>query len=85
MSDIAQTVVALALLISCVIVASFCVLFPILDTIMGRLRTPKAFRAEMQLRRPFDSFISDMELGPTMADGGERTMKGQAEQTQNRS
>ncbi len=89
MSEIAETIVTLVLLLSCVIVACFCVLFPLVGTAVGGLRMLKASGAKthaaIHLRQPSDPFISDLELGPTMADGGERTTEGQAAARRKRS
>jgi hypothetical protein len=70
----------LALVIFCMALACYLYFFPLAGAIMGGMLRAWGFKkyVEIGLRQPLDSFKSDMELGPTMADGGERTTGGKA-------
>ena len=68
---------ALALVLFCMVLACYLYFFALAGAILGGMLRVKKY-VGIDLRQSLDSFKSDMELGPTMADGGERTTGGKA-------
>jgi hypothetical protein len=85
MWGITQAVEASAVILACIGLACFMVwacfmlFYLLVRAIAGGVQILKihVMRRAMRtdLDRALDSFISDLELGPTMADGGEKTEK----------
>jgi hypothetical protein len=81
MIAIASTVAVSVLSLACLALAGFMIFFPLVRTIVGGLQILRLYGLRRSVEadlRSIDSFISDIELGLTMADGGEKTGKGQA-------
>ncbi len=79
MLEIATAVGVVALFVACIVLAGYIVFLPLARTIVGGVQLLKIYAlrrcAEADLGRAFGSIISDPELGPTMADGGEKAEK----------
>ncbi len=86
MLETASAAAITALGLACLAFAAFIIFFPLVRTVMGGLQILKIYglrkSRETDVNTAFESFISDVELGLTMADGGEKTEKQQTGATE---
>jgi hypothetical protein len=88
MVKIVTALEASTVLIACIVLAfstawiCYLVFFPLVKTIAGKVQILRIHGMRGATRpgrdRALDPFVSDLEVGPTMADGGEKAVKEEA-------